>query len=106
MTYEQINQRIAEACGWTEIQNTMDGCYGLKSPTRGYIRIPDYCTDLNAMHQAESILDEDCRNGFRLELLNVTDSKHFGCFEHIHATARQRAEAFLRTLDKWEEVQK
>jgi hypothetical protein len=64
---------------------------------------PNYCDDLNAMHEAESILDEDCRNGFRMELLNVTDSKYFGGFEHIHATARQRAEAFLRTLDKWDD---
>lgn len=96
MTDEQINQLIAEACGWKGnlICRDMEGNLWPSEP-------PNYCNDLNAMHEAESILDEDCRNGFRLELLNVTDSKYFGGFDHIHATARQRAEAFLRTLGKW-----
>lgn len=107
MTDEQINQCIAEACGWTEIRNSVyrhHKPWGHPPLNRDRIKLlPDYCNDLNAMHEAESILDEDCRNGFRLELLNVTDSKYFGGFDHIHATARQRAEAFLRTLDKWDQ---
>lgn len=113
MTDEQINQRIAEACGLIclhEFQANKDGA------KFGYWEYPknwtgpkkqpwclDFCHDLNAMHEAESILDEDCQNGFRMELLNVTGSKYFGGFDHIHATARQRAEAFLRTLDKWDD---
>lgn len=104
MTDEQINQRIAEACGWWG--NCKENCMRPPNCTDMYCEIPNYCHDLNAMHEAEATLDEDCRNGFRLELLNVTDSKHFGDFKHIHATARQRAEALLRTLDKWEEAQK
>lgn len=110
MTDEQINQRIAEACGWTELQNTMDGCYGLKSPTRGYIRIPDYCTDLNAMHEAEKTLDVSCRLNYPTKLLRVLFDLRgeftwygSGTFPHITATARQRAEAFLRTLGKWDD---
>lgn len=107
MTDEQINAAIAEACGWKQINvNHRSGLSPTNSLMMGVEFFPKYCTDLNAMYEAESILDEDCRNGFRLELLNVTDSKYFGGFEHIHATARQRAEAFLRTLGKWEEVQK
>lgn len=105
MTDKQINAAIAEACGWTEIQNTMDGCYGLKSPTRGYIRIPDYCTDLNAMHEAEKIMTKDQWEDFVDYLVNDWSTPD-PWKEVCHTTARQRAEAFLRTLGKWEEVQK
>lgn len=103
MTNEQINVAIAKACGWKWVRSYQwIDSNGLNAFSWD---IPDYCNDLNAMNEAEKSLDDDCKNGFRLELLNVTGSKHFGSFEHIHATARQRAEAFLRTLDKWEEVQ-
>ena len=95
MTDEQINEAITQATGLWD--------YPYSSETK---RMYDFCADLNAMHEAEKTLDEDCRNGFRLELLNVTNSKYFGDFKHIHATARERAEAFLRTVGKWEEVQK
>lgn len=64
----------------------------------------DYCNDLNAMHEAEkSLTDEQCvfvRVHLRERLENYPASRYIW-----HATARQRAEAFLRTLDKWEEVQ-
>ena len=54
----------------------------------------NYCGDLNAMHEAENT----CINTAKLKaeycrLIN----------RNFQATARQRAEAFLRTLGKWEE---
>lgn len=107
MTDKQINAAIAEVCGWTEIQNTTDGCYGLKSPTRGYIRIPDYCNDLNAMHEAEKVLMQNgnWRMGeYEARLFHSVEEMN-NVSLYFHATARQRAEAFLRTLGKWEEVQ-
>jgi hypothetical protein len=68
----------------------------------------DYCNDLNAMHEGERSLNSQHMQDYTLNLLRVTnnDGTRFhgtlGCFAHVHATARQRAEAFLRTLGKWE----
>lgn len=85
MTNEQINTAIAKVCG----------CVHLENPS-------DYCNDLNAMHEAEKIF---CNYSLKLE---YADGVAFTCdenlrFNAIHATARQRAEAFLRTLGKWDE---
>lgn len=112
MTDEQINTAIAEACGWTEIQDSgvwhhhkLWGYPPLKPGQCGnsFHYLPDYCTDLNAMHEAEKTLSET--NMFvmahHIERLVSRHRQHY-----FHATARQRAEAFLRTLGKWEEVQK
>jgi hypothetical protein len=58
----------------------------------------DYCNDLNAMHEAEHLLTY-------VQLCNYIDLLIEFSPEAAVATARQRAEAFLRTLGKWEEVQ-
>lgn len=57
MTDQQINQRIAESCGWTEIETY--GCHqrGWRPVAKefgddGKSFVPDYCNDLNAMRQA------------------------------------------------------
>lgn len=102
MTDEQINAAIAEACGWGEecVLNT-DG-------NRVWVtNFPLYCTDLNAMHDAEILL---YRMGpeFARQLLEIVSRDAgpgvwyaHGSFAHVHATARQRAEAFLLTSGKW-----
>lgn len=63
----------------------------------------DYCKDLNAMHEAEATLAN--ANMFvmahHIERLVSTHGQHY-----FHATARQRAEAFLKAVGKWEEVAK
>lgn len=116
MTDEQINAAIAEACGWTEIQDSgvwhhhkLWGYPPLKPGQGGnsFQYLPDYCTDLNAMHEAEKILAPKSWNNFsdkwwdyHNNLQRVTEGRA------IYATARQRAEAFLRTLGLWKEVQK
>jgi len=65
----------------------------------GHSVIPNYAGCLNAMHEAEKTLNRDSRydliGGYGLYLVAL---------EHnVSATARQRAEAFLRTIGKWEE---
>ena len=88
MTNEQINAAIARALNADE----------------HWMVQKDYCSDLNAMHEAEKTLtEEQCvfvRLHLRERLENYPASRYTW-----HATARQRAEAFLRTLGKWEEVQ-
>lgn len=107
MSDEQINAAIAEACGWTEIRNSVyrhHKPWGHPPLNHDRIKLlPDYCADLNAMHEAENTLSQT--NMFVMahyieQLVNKN-----GLF-YFRATARQRAEAFLRTLGKWEEVQK
>jgi hypothetical protein len=61
--------------------------------------IPDYLNDLNAMHEAEKALTSE-----QLEVYcNILHKPNHGVYWAIHATASQRAEAFLRTIGKWEE---
>ena len=112
MTDEQINAAIAEACGWTEIHvkdfSEMGvPCFMTMGLPPKFIHIenaqalPSYCNDLNAMHEAEKVLDTVQQGYYWDYLKDLTDEG----FDQLHATARQRAEAFLRTLGKWEEVQ-
>lgn len=60
--------------------------------------VPDYPECLNAMHSAEKVLSPEqwlsywIFLGTELQDLSV-----------LHATARQRAEAFLRTLNLWKD---
>lgn len=109
MTPQQIDQAIAEACGWVEVHSTIGnpstlyGWHPEKHPKEKYSNetlIPRYATDLNAMHEAEKTLDRGenhlMRGGFGLYLINlprVCDGEPRVC-----ATAAQRAEAFLRTI--------
>jgi hypothetical protein len=61
----------------------------------------DYCTDLNAMAAAEAWLSPIDRDHY-IDALGVMFDN---AWAFALANARQRAEAFLRTLDKWEEAE-
>ena len=76
---------------------------------------PDYLNDLNAMHEAEKVLwDTGKAMEFTNQLVGIvcsargfrwdkgTSDDHLMCLSH--ATAAERAEAFLRTISKWEEA--
>jgi len=91
MTNEHINIAIADASGLPWV---------------------DFCNDLNAMHEAIMSLEGPIRDhSFRRALAKSVGVIGFEDWEHslvcldklTNATARQRAEAFLRTLGKWEE---
>jgi hypothetical protein len=56
----------------------------------------DYCNDLNAMHDAEKLIYN--HNNMWTAYYYAIGAGPFG----LHATARKKAEAFLRTLGKWE----
>ena len=87
MTDEQINAAIDRIKGYDNYECRCDSCH------------PDWCNDLNAMHEAEAKLSFEQLYKMEARLKEMTGAV---CFR---ATARQRAEAFLRTLGKWEEVQ-
>ena len=120
MNNEKQRIAIAEACGWKNVKLTnheevdidsrstiyWSGFTGLPPEFRHHlnrVRVPDYLTDLDAMHEAEKVLSRGAgyhqTGGFGLyktALAEVCDEQH-----PIDATASQRAEAFLRTLGKW-----
>lgn len=94
MTDQKINAAIAETCGIEP--NT----------SRFNAGIPNYCNDLNAMHEAEEQMDEIDWVFFMTELsalVRLPKQAEVQIKQLVHSTARQRAEAFLRTLGKWEE---
>jgi hypothetical protein len=137
MTNEQINDAIAEVdgwklratmaelCGWRlqgspEHQKATDGwqfghTFAIDPSGKLVSRnaIPNYCTDLNAMHEAEETLTEeqwDFMFGYLVSIRwrNASEDERRGLgsqkqLSPARATARQRAEAFLKTLGKWEE---
>lgn len=103
MTDNDIRIAIAEACGWRKPDPP--NCMGYMHPPEiknrlQFDRPPDYCHDLNDMYEAEKTLfggNEWKACDYEERLMKVTTSWAW------HATARQRAEAFLRTIGKWKE---
>lgn len=110
MTNEQINLAVLEATGWRQKSSHMGLATVWVDPSGNkQENFPDYCNDLNATHEAEEILasEEQCSIFARELAILVKGFAHdpfLGVSSYIwHATARQRAEAFLRTIGKWEE---
>jgi len=109
MTDEEINIKIAEALGWI-VRKANSGLIGKPKDEQGPLdELPDWCNDLNAMHEAESQLSNGDHKRFRnilwSDIESDRDPEHAENDERyfVSATARQRAEAFLRTLDLWTE---
>ena len=70
---------------------------GYAQPTNS---VPDYLSDLNAMHEAEKTLSEVQGEEYVSHLgIQSWSDPHW--FAVISATAAQRAEAFLKTIGKW-----
>jgi hypothetical protein len=99
------NETIAEFCGW-ERENGFCEKTGLD--LNGWVlgeRLrqspPNYVKDLNAMHEAEDyVFGESGAKPWELYALYLDTILGQ---EAIFATAAQRAEAFLRTIGKWED---
>ena len=109
MNPEKQRIAIAEACGRGDYGTRMNGWHD--DQIKG---LPDYLHDLNAMHGAERVLNDKERAKFVMMLHFSTDGdltaslenpvdRTFYIFPVLHATAAQRAEAFLRTIGKWED---
>ena len=109
MTPKQQRIAIAEACGWHHTHITGNCPCGihpkLKSDSDDYQQqVPDYPNDLNAMHEAEKTLSQYNRDTYGRKLACLKSSEGFDDTSHFtscHATASQRAEAFLRTIGRW-----
>jgi hypothetical protein len=117
MILESQQIAIAEACGWRDIKHTNHEDVDIESRSIIYwsgltgvppefihyenrTRIPDYLKDLNAMHDAEKVLTYAQGGDMTLWIQRMTCA---GYGPQLFATAPQRAEAFLRTIGKWED---
>ena len=102
MSPEAQRIAIAEACGYKRLtqHEAVWSHKGSKIYTAG--NLPNYLADLNAMRDAEMVLAPDQITDY-LEWLGMCsgDDAH-QVWAYVHATAAQRAEAFLRTIGKWE----
>jgi hypothetical protein len=96
MNKEQQRIAIAEACGF-KCSEYSDELGQLVAEFT-----PDYLNDLNAMHEAEKVLRDDREAAFRGWLWLAHGQPEMRC-AIVHATAAQRAEAFLKTIGKWED---
>ena len=91
MKPEQQRIAIAEAC------DTMRWSYALPQKCVG-ASVPDYLNDLNAMRDAEKVLNQEQKEDYFFIIFNF-----YGNWpKAIQATAAQRARAFLRVIGKWE----
>jgi hypothetical protein len=104
MTDLEINIAIHKSRGFTIVSDGITHCLTPCGPKtehdpEGYLlkECPDYVNSLDAMHEAEKIIKNTDKWRRYKEELNCMP------IDTIHATARQRAEAFLKTIGKWEE---
>lgn len=117
----EIDNEIAKALGWTDLKahcpSSLCPLYHGVIPKQPEVvwtstpqLVPRFSQDLNAMHKAEKNLTDEQYFQFDYKLKWVTGwhDRHkkeprFRKREEYttHATARQRAEAFLRTLNLW-----
>ena len=109
MKQEAQRITIAEACGWKRSDLRPSWCHpdnwsmaknGSYEVWVSRDKLPDYVNDLNAMHEAEKVLNEKQEDIMNSTLWNIMDGRKY----LWHATASQRAEAFLRTIGKWKEA--
>lgn len=64
---------------------------------------PDYLKDLNACHEMEKALSSRQWAAYEYTLEDLSGATVEGVRNLLHATAAQRAEAFLRAIGKWTE---
>lgn len=104
MTDLEINKSIASILGWKDIHEVKGILYGIipdadeydsQGALEKYFEIPDFSNDLNAMHIAEKYVMCEYSIVYKEWLDKLSCS--------WHASAKVRAEAFLRTFDKFKQ---
>ena len=122
MSNEKLNVKIAPLCGYTHhstqelvdryrsigvmVKDDPEG-YFWRNPAGQIVAVPDFCSDLNAMYEAEKNLNQEQRDRNYAVIWQMIRSlpKSNEC-QNIengwlvyHATARQRAEAFVLAME-------
>jgi hypothetical protein len=119
MNDKEINRAIAEHLGWRWFDHpdtrertktfTLSDKWVL-NPAGELVfphSVPNYCGDLNAMHEAEEAAfgSSNLWAAFLFKLLDAVGASGMPSLDGmtclLQATARQRSEAFLRVVGKW-----
>lgn len=111
---KRLGIAIAEACipnfiEAVEVDGTLRAHCGEFSGMAIKTVVPDYLNDLNAMQSAEELLVCGQIGDYEAwinNLLQVVSVPHASLgtgqlYKLIHASASQRAEAFIKTIGKW-----
>jgi hypothetical protein len=119
MNEQEINIAIARANGWAPCTSAICNIYGpcgfwIKTTPDGESMlavhgVPHYTTDLNLMHEAWCTLSIHQHQTYRTwlqrivaEAIDLDKPKDGPAHSVCQATAAQRAEAYLQTLDLWQ----
>ena len=115
MTPEQMRVAIAESVGWRSVHTHKQTRIVLgENPIRKddfyYDNVPDYLNNLNAMHEIEKNTTNEYWEQLAILTLTHYDFNLYGesvpasaWKDFAHATALQRAEAYLRIKGLWKE---
>ncbi len=117
MNEEEINIAIAESLGWKnckvlpkpqkywDVSNVPEMVRIGSPPVAGSCTFPDYVNSLDAIHEVELSMDADLYRAFsnNLYLVVLENGLLPAKRAWLSANARQRAEAFLKTIGKWKE---
>ncbi len=106
MTPEAQRIAIAQACGWTGFNpDNIPDClqYTARRVNGKWGLIPDYLNDLNAIHDAVKSLPQNIMPRYFACLCNIVSGalSLYGYSRATEATAAQRCEALLKTINKW-----
>jgi hypothetical protein len=126
MTPEAQNLAVLTACGWTDLRLSTPwevtdppelpvvpcGIHP-KTKTKTREQAPDCANDLNAVHEAEKTLTISQQGGYSIRLSEVVRRSCLSADGNVkepfiaswywHATAAQRLEALVRTLNLWDD---
>ena len=108
MTTDEKNRRLAELLGWTNV-TTQEFVYGkpttFGTPPYGFsMDVPNFCHDLNAVHEVVMGLDDEPSIDFVCHLLDVLGGEENlpgleGLVTYTRATAEMRVDALILTLE-------
>lgn len=98
MTDQEINEAVAELCGWKK-HHSNDGRW--KSPDgRVWLAPHCYASDLHSCAEFEKLLGIKQQNNYAWHLRTVLDRRSDD-FSIATAPARKRCEALLRMHGEW-----
>lgn len=110
MKPEEQRIALAEWAGYVELDYETQAriLYGRQGSRGALAKIPDYLNDLNAVHLLEMKLPFEQAEQFEDELCDIVvkyneqqEKPAPWRFAVAHATASQRCEALLKTLNLW-----
>jgi hypothetical protein len=111
---DKINRAMAEVAGWTDCHRPLAAnvhepitervLCGIPPGSQIHKPLPNYLADLNAVHEVEMQLrgTDDQHYNDPIIYRRWKEYQHYILESYgVCATARQRCEAILKTLNKW-----